>query len=276
MSGRGVGLANATNSNTDTTARVHTTARVCINLYNSLADPTLVKRNPADYKAIKEEIALGISRPFAPLGMSYAEQRGLAPIFTNTGVINGGKQDDLMRWYIRYYDCRSKEERVAHCATSCVVKGQAYYPSELYFAGMVISEAEADPMNGDTALTLMIGGKITVKNGRFPIQTGDTIMWYFEEEADAKMFDDEGMRKRRSTSSTIDYTETPSAMQQRIRDFTYAERAASRKTAFVKPYIVGVDRRGATYADASRIVGTACSNAGGYERVDIKLSRMSH
>ena len=90
------------------------------------------------------------------------------------------------RWYIKYYDCRSKEERVAHCASSCVVKGQAYFPSELYFAGMVVSEAEADPMNGDTALTLMIGGKITVKNGRFPIMTGDTVMWYFEEEAEAR------------------------------------------------------------------------------------------
>jgi hypothetical protein len=92
----GVGLANATNSNTDTTARVHTTARVCINLYNSLADPTLVKRNPNEFKAIKEEIALGLARPFAALGMSYAEQRGLAPVFTNTSVINGGQQDDLM------------------------------------------------------------------------------------------------------------------------------------------------------------------------------------
>jgi hypothetical protein len=149
--GRGVGLANATNSNTDTTARVHTTARVCLNLYNSLADPSLVKRNPADFKAIKEEIALGLSRPFDVLGMSYAEQRGLAPIFTNTVVINGAhanEKDDLMRWYIRFYDCRGKDERVEHCATPCTVKGQAYYPSELYFAGIVISEAEADPMNG--------------------------------------------------------------------------------------------------------------------------------
>ena len=150
--GRGVGLANATNSNTDTTARVHTTARVCINLYNSLADPNFVKRNPEEFKAVKEQIALGLSRPFAPFGMSYAEQRGLAPVFTNTSVINAAagsnKQDDLMRWYIRFYDCRSKDERVAHCASSCSVKGQAYFPSELYFAGIVISEAEADPMNG--------------------------------------------------------------------------------------------------------------------------------
>lgn len=157
--GRGVGLANATNSNTDTTARVHTTARVCLNLYNSLADPNLVKRNPADFKAIKEEIALGLSRPFDPLGMSYAEQRGLAPVFTNTVPISGTQQatdkDDLMRWYIRYYDCRSKDERVEHCATPCTVKGQAYYPSELYFAGIVISEAEADPMNGIIIFTLL-------------------------------------------------------------------------------------------------------------------------
>lgn len=152
--GRGVGLANATNSNTDTSARVHTTARVCINIYNSLADPGFVKRNPEEFKAIKEEIALGLARPFDMLGMSYAEQRGLAPVFTNMYVLNAPKgsgdatQDDLMRWYIRYYDCRSKDERVQHCKTGCTVKGQAYYPSELYFAGIVMSQAEADPMNG--------------------------------------------------------------------------------------------------------------------------------
>ena len=156
--GRGVGLANATNSNTDTSARVHTTARVCLNLYNSLTDPNHVKRHPAEFKAVKEQIALGLSRPFDPLGMSYAEQRGLAPVFTNTSVISGSadaksKQDDLMRWYIRFFDCRSKEERISHCGSSCSVKGQAYFPSELYFAGIVMSEAEADPMNGEPQAT---------------------------------------------------------------------------------------------------------------------------
>ena len=146
--GRGVGLANATNSNTDTSARVHTTCRVCLNLYNSLADPNLVRNNPNEFKAMKDEIALGLGRPFAPFGISYAEQRGLAPVFTNTSIINGMSEDDLMRWYIKFYDCRTKAERKEHCETSCTVKGQAYYPSELYFAGVVISEAEVDPMNG--------------------------------------------------------------------------------------------------------------------------------
>jgi len=142
--GRGVGIANATNTNTDTSARVHTTARVCVNLYNSLADPNLVQSNKAEFRAIKEEIALGLGRPFNPLGVSYAEQRGLPPIITNTAVIGSKKPDDLISWYIRYYDCRSVAERVRHCATSCSVKNQAYYPSEFYFAGLVISDAEVN------------------------------------------------------------------------------------------------------------------------------------
>jgi hypothetical protein len=161
--GRGVGLANATNTNTDTSARVHTTARICINVYNSLADPTFVKRHPVEFMAIKEEIALGLGRPFDPLGLSYADQRGLSPVFTNMYVLNAPdgdtRQDDLMRWYIRYYDCRSKDERVQHCATACVVKGQAYYPSELYFAGIVMCEAQADPSNGKSLFSLFWLGR---------------------------------------------------------------------------------------------------------------------
>jgi hypothetical protein len=174
--GRGVGMANALNTNTDTSARVHTTARTCLSLYNSLADPNLVASNKHEFRAIREEIALGIGRPFSQLGVSY-EQRGLPPIVTNTAVFNSGKADDFMRWLVKFYDCRNRRERMDHCATSCTVKGQAYFPSELYFAGIVISDGEADPMHGDTALTLMIGGKITIRNGHFAVQTGDVIQW---------------------------------------------------------------------------------------------------
>jgi len=277
--GGGIGLANATNTNTDTSARVHTTARVCIHLYNSLADPTVVQNNTAEFRAIKEEIALGLGRPFSQLGVSFAEQHGLAPVITNTAVINSGKVDDLMRWYIRFYDCRTRAERVAHCATPCVVKGQAYYPSELYFAGIVMSDGEADPTYGDTALTLMIGGKITVRNGHFPIQTGDKVQWYFEEEVEARMFnEDDGLRVKRRTGQppqAIEYTNPISQQQQKIRDFTYAERALMKRPALIKSCILGLDGRGATRGDIARVVGIACSNAGAYERVDIKLCRQS-
>jgi hypothetical protein len=273
----GVGLANATNSNTDTSARIHTTGRVCLSIYNSLTDPNVVRNNKQEYRAIKEEIALGIGRPFNRMGISYCEQKGLVPVFTNAAVMNNNKADDLLRWYITFFDCRSKQERIAHAQTSCVVKGQAYFPSELFFAGIVISDGEADPIHGDNALTLMIGGKITIRNGHFPVQAGDRVHWYFEEEVEANLFDEAGLRRPRSVGSgtNTDPTNPIPADQVRVRDFTYAERAQMKRVVFVKPYLEGMDNRGATRGDLARLLGSACSNAGPYERVDIKIHRQS-
>ena len=56
-----------------------------------------------------------------------------------------------------------------HKETTCIVKGQSYFPSELNFAGFVLSDAQGHPMNGDTAVTLFVGGMITIRNGRFQI-----------------------------------------------------------------------------------------------------------
>ena len=64
------------------------------------------------------------------------------------------------RRLVKFFDCRTRAERREHVATACTVKGQSYWPSELYFAGIVISDGEADPMHGDTALTLMIGASL--------------------------------------------------------------------------------------------------------------------
>lgn len=275
----GIGLANATNTNTDTSARIHTTARLCLSIYNSLADPVLVRNNPAEFRAIKEEIALGLSRPYNPLGMSFTEQKGLPPVFTNTAVMNSKKHDDLIKWYIKFYDCRTEEERINHCKTPCNVKGQAYYPSELYFAGIVMSDAEADPIHGDNALTLMIGGKITIQNGRYSVNAFEPVMWYFEEEAEANMFDDEGMRHKRDPSSArnsdIELTNPTSYQMMKIRDHSYAERAVMKRPAFVKPFRLGIQNNGATLHDASRIIGIACYSAGSYERIDVKIGRHS-
>ena len=265
--GRGVGYANSLNTNTDTSARVHHTARVCVSLYNSLIDPNIVSNNKHEFRAIKEEIALGIGRPFSALGVSY-ECRGLPPVITNVAVFNSGKADDYMRWLIRFYDCRSRKERKQHCATPCTVKGQAFFPSELYMGGIVISDAEADPQHGDTALTLMIGGKITIRNGHFAMQTGDIAHWYFEEEVEAGMFDNDGMRVRRrannasSVQQPIEYINPIPREQKKVRDFTYAERAAMKQCTMIKPLIRGIDGKGVTKGDESRCFATVCSNAG--------------
>ena len=266
--GRGIGLANSTNSNVDTSARVHTTARTCLSLYNSLADPNLVASNKHEFRAIKEEIALGVGRPYSALGVSY-EQRGLAGVVTNTAVFNSGKPDDYIRWLVKLFDCRTRAERREHVATSCTVKGQSYWPSELYFAGIVISDGEADPMHGDTALTLLIGGKMTIQNGHFAIQTGDMVQWYLEEEVEAGMFDDDGLRIRRhagQNTAPIDFVQPIPKEMRKVRDFSYAERALMKRPAKIKACIVGIDGRGATKHDLSRVIGIATSNGGPYER----------
>jgi len=237
----------------------------------------IVRNNKAEFRAIKEEIALGISRPYNPLGLCYSDQRGLPPVFTNSAVMNAGKPDDLMKWYIKFYDCRSEEERIEHCKKSCTVKGLAYYPSELYFAGIVMSDAEADPIHHDNALTLMIGGKITIKNGRFAVEAGEEMMWYFEEEAEAGMFDEYGLRVKRITNGgdqgEVEYVNPTTAAMMKIRDHDYAERAIMKRPVFVKPYRIGVDSIGATAYDERRKIGVACYSAGCYERVDIKIGR---
>ena len=247
---------------------MHTTARTCVSLYNSLIDANIVSDNQAEFRSIKEEIAIGLGRPFSEMGISY-ETRGLPAIITNLAVMNSKKPDDLIRWYIKFFDCRNRFERIEHSITPCVVKSQRYYPSDLYFAGIVISDGEADPMHGDTALTLMIGGKITILNGHFPMRVNDKVQWYFKEEYEAGMFDDDGLRVRRvaGTSDPVDLTRQPVSREvEKIRNFVYAERAAMKTVVTIKPCSRGLDGLGATEGDVARIIGICCSNANANER----------
>ena len=288
---RSVNLANATNSLTDTSARHHKVSRVCVDWYNSLTDPTVVSINKDDYRAIRFELALGIGRSFSELGYTFPDNRGLAPVFTNTAPMRGGNvHDDLMNWYVSLFDCRTVAERVAHVKTACTMKGQRFYPSELYFAGFCMCDAEAHPINGDTAVTMFIGGQITVRNGRYPVRCGERVQWYFEEEADAGLFDDDGNRKPRVDSGDyppvgpaavpvdgLNYAKMPlDAQSKKIRDHTYAERAQTKSLARIKPCREGIDGRSCTTLDVGRIFGEAKSGGEAYQMIDIKVCRQSH
>lgn len=274
----GISLGNATNSLTDTSARHTCVYRVCTDMYNSLVDPNTVIQEKHDFKTVRFEIALSIGRVFhQDLGISpVMSRKGPAPVITNIAPFSSG-ESDLMSWYIKWYDCRTHMEMMNHRQTTCMVKGQSYYPSELNFAGFVLSDAQGHPMNGDTAVTLFIGGCITVKNGRFPIMVGDTVQWYFEEEADADNFDSEGMRRPRQISQP---TETQPVAQLdpqslKIRDHSYGPRARTKKIVYVKSCREGVAGTGATLQDRNRCFAIALGDAGPLELVDLKISRQS-
>ena len=86
------------------------------------------------------------------------------------------------------------------------VKGQNYWPSELYFGGIVMSDAEAHPMNGDTAVTLFIGGQITLRNGAYPMRAGDVVQWYLDDEAEAGVFDEVSAAFLKATQTLLDHS----------------------------------------------------------------------
>jgi hypothetical protein len=51
------------------------------------------------------------------------------------------------------------------------------------FMGFSCGLGYVHPSNGDTVVSSYIGGLTTVRNGAFPIKTGDLVMWYFDFEA---------------------------------------------------------------------------------------------
>jgi len=274
----GVSLGNATNSLADTSARHTCVYRICTDMYNSLVDPNTVISNKGDFRTQRFEIALAIGRAFnTDFGISpIMSRKGPAPVITNIAPLSSGRKDDLMNWYIKWYDCRTPEEMNRHRQTTCIVKGQSYYPSELNFAGFVLSDAQGHPLNGDTAVTLFIGGVITVRNGRFPVMAGEDVHWYFEEEANAGVFDDEGNRKPRAANDPTPNDETPLDHQQvKIRDHSYAERALTKKVVYVKSLKIGIMGKGSSLLDARRCFGNAKLDAGPWEYVDIKVCRQS-
>ena len=94
---------------------------------------------------------------------------------------------------------------------------------------------------------------------------------------EAGVFDERGQRTQRAAGavSTNANAKPIPADQVKIRDFTYAERGQMKHVVFIKPYLEGIDNQGTTRGDYARIIGTASSNAGKYERLDIKIGRMS-
>lgn len=277
--GGGVSLGNATNSLADTSARHTIVCRVSTDMYNMLVDPASVISQKGDFRTVRFEIALGLGRAFnKELGMSPAiSRKGPAPVITNVAPLSSRRHDDLMSWYIKLYDCRTYDEIREHIKTNCIVKGQSFFPCELYFAGFVMSDAQGHPINGDTAVTLFVGGIITVMNGRFPIIAGDEVQWYFEDEADAGLFDDAGDRVPRPEGEPTNTEEiTPlDAYSMKVRSHPYGERALTKKVVYVKAFRSGIDGNGSTLMDKRRVFAVAELDAGPFEKVDLKVSRQS-
>lgn len=278
-----ISLATSTNSRVDSAAKHIVVARICTDFYTQFvptASELLDKSD--DYMARRDEICLGIGRPFNPdMGFSHADNKAYVPVITNVGVLSA-VASSVAQYYTELYDARTIEEAEECCKRSARVRGHAYFPSELFFSGISLTEAAAHPNGGDTALSTMIGGLKTIRNGRFPMYAGDLVMWYFEFEADAGVFEPNG--KRVNKNAAHDYGEhirnvgdasVVDLLTKRKRDHEYAEIAHSKKLVYPKPYLPGLDGKGVSPMDKRRVFGIVLGYASPYDHVDIMICRQS-
>ena len=109
------------------------------------------------------------------------------------------------------------------------------------------------------------------------------VHWYFEEEADAGVFDKDGVRVKRNSILGDDTTgaastEPVNALDQyslKIRSHPYGERALTKRIVYVKPLIPCILGDGSTLLDKRRVLGKAKGDAGPFEYVDLKICRQS-
>lgn len=173
-----ISLASSTGTRLDSAAKHIVVARICTDFYAQFANNMNdLQEKKLDYMARRDEICLGIGRPFNPkMGFSHADNKAYIPVLTNVGAIQC-TGSNVADFYTKIYDARTAEDAKEQMKNNAMLKGQSYYPSELFFSGISLTEAFAHPHSGDTALSTMIGGLKTIRNGRFPCYAGDMVMW---------------------------------------------------------------------------------------------------
>jgi hypothetical protein len=105
-----ISLASATTSRLDSAAKHIVVARLCTDFYSQFLTTTqdLLDRK-LDYMARRDEICLGIGRPFNPkFGFSHADNKAYVPVITNMAVLQLN-QSTVADFYTSLYDARTIE-----------------------------------------------------------------------------------------------------------------------------------------------------------------------
>jgi hypothetical protein len=113
---------------------------------------------------------------------------------------------------------------------------------KMRFAGFALGHAEADGRIGDTAVSILTGGMVTIRNGPEDIFAGDQITWGISENAPTK----KRTRMNSHTSTVHDCT---------------------------KFIILPLGMSTATVLNPQEVIGKALTSARGWEMVDILVCR---
>jgi hypothetical protein len=146
--------------------------------------------------------------------------------------------------------------------------------------GYSVGTGYAHEYNGDTIASVMIGGLVTVQNGKYPMHTGDPVTWYVQYVEDV-CFDEFGKRIENSVQllcdkiiagpGSVDHARPIGKQGHSMRNSGFGDTALKDNIFLPKPYFY----EHASFGDTKRVFAKCLSNAAPYERVDIMIARQS-
>lgn len=174
------------------------------------------------------------------------------------------------------------------------IQSLPYFQAQGYSVGL----GYASSLSGDTAVTCVIGGRVTVRNGGFEIRDGQMVQFYFDFEEDCFYHHNQEVSGKRvfagqriddgTDSSSYDKDKTynpynPSAAEKQRKDFQGRQNgtddafpiggpgSVKRNVAYPKPYVPrsdGTDH----YGDKIRVFCKCTQGARPWEMVDLMVS----
>lgn len=294
----GPGLASATGTSIDSAAKHTMACRVdeerMFLLANSKAD---LLRNKHKYNVNRHELVLNCCNPWLK---EHKQKRPSAypKIISNFGDIDDPTKTVIFNIYNALKD-PSFVPVVEHYlrveAKKMGKENMKRFASTIpffRFQGFSLGVANAHHEVGDIVCAVQVGGMLTVQNGAFDIDTGQTVQWYFDFEEEAfntsrgvhvanQNHTEVGSRKDAlpvihalAGARGVSDDHAGRRKQMAMRQFGMNENPHDNKRniVLVKPYVPGVYEH---YGDKIRIFGKCVSGGRAWDRIDVMMMTQS-
>lgn len=206
MQGGYANVASATGTRTDSAAKHQIPVRVSFEHMLSWTgnDQVTLQKEKMAFCMHKDDMVIGISRPYRKNEHSKTSMRNKAypSIVTTLGRMDLHSRNYLIALLHNPVFPQDRDRFVKkleydidhwHPNMLSKTKKQIQEMPQFFFCGVSVGMAFAHPNSGDNVASSMIGGLITVTNGAFPIDIGDTVQWYWD--CERQCFDEDGFRR---------------------------------------------------------------------------------
>ena len=188
------------------------------------------------------------------------------------GVVAGNQDpvDQIAKW--------ANRNNKKFASSPQLVKALSKLPY-LQAQGYAQTVGYASALSGDTVLSVLIGGLVTVRNGHFPMRCGQAVQWYFNFERDSF--------SSHHASSTNNSAWDIGARMDEAKDENeeglprtdrrgYLEGHPERTLfALPKPYVISSTTGLEFYGDKIRVFARCIGGGGAHEMVDLQLLTQS-